>query len=101
MLAETEDVEGTGRHAAQANPGLHICGKTGTAQIQDVHGNLAGHTTWFASFAPFEKPRWAVVVMVEDGISGGETCSRVAGPIYKAIVENDQKGQPTTVARTP
>jgi len=101
MLAETEDAEGTGRHAAQANPGLHICGKTGTAQIQDVHGNLAGHTTWFASFAPFDKPRWAVVVMVEDGISGGETCSRVAGPIYKAIVENDQKGQPTTVARTP
>jgi penicillin-binding protein 2 len=92
MLADTEDPEGTGRQAAV--PGLRICGKTGTAQIQDVHNNKAGQTTWFASFAPFESPRWAVVVMVEEGASGGGTCSPVAKPIYTALLERD-KPRPT------
>jgi len=92
MLADTEDPEGTGRHAAV--PGLRICGKTGTAEIQDMHNNKAGQTTWFASFAPFESPRWAVVVMVEEGASGGGTCSPVAKPIYTALLERD-KPRPT------
>src|SRR5205814_9641608 len=65
MLADTEDAEGTGTQAAVA--GLRICGKTGTAQIQDQRNNKTGQTTWFASFAPYESPRWTVVVMVEQG----------------------------------
>ena len=75
MVADTEDPEGTGHRAAV--PGLRICGKTGTAQIQDEHNRKIGQTTWFISFAPYcppgsaEKPRWAVVVMVENGKSGG------------------------------
>jgi penicillin-binding protein 2 len=88
MLADTEDPEGTGKHAAV--PGLRICGKTGTAQIQDLRNIKTGQTTWFASFAPYESPRWAVVVMVEDGTSGGDTCSPVARPIYMALLERDR-----------
>jgi penicillin-binding protein 2 len=88
MLADTEDPEGTGKHAAV--PGLRICGKTGTAQIQDERNVNTGHTTWFASFAPYESPKWAVVVMVEDGVSGGETCSPVARPIYAALLDRDK-----------
>ena len=30
-------------------------------------------TTWFASYAPYDKPRYVVVVMVESGASGGAT----------------------------
>jgi penicillin-binding protein 2 len=89
MLADTEDPEGTGRHAVV--PGLRICGKTGTAQIQDERNIKTGQTTWFASFAPYEQPRWAVVVMVEDGASGGETCSPVAKPIYSALLERERQ----------
>ena len=69
MLAETEDPEGTGHAALVA--GLHICGKTGTAQVMDEQNHVVDHTTWFASFAPYENPRYAVVVMVEHGGSGG------------------------------
>jgi cell division protein FtsI/penicillin-binding protein 2 len=89
MLADTEDpVEGSGRRAAVE--GLRICGKTGTAQIQDERNVNTGHTTWFASFAPYENPKWAVVIMVEDGVSGGETCSPVAKPIYTALLQRDK-----------
>ena len=83
MLGDTEDSDGTGRKACV--PGLRICAKTGTAQVQDEHNVLTGHTTWFASFAPYEQPRYAVVVMVENGISGGATCAPVARQIYEAI----------------
>jgi penicillin-binding protein 2 len=99
MLSDTEDPEGTGKHVRDHYqlPGLHICGKTGTAQVQDVHGAKTGQITWFASFAPFcppgstDKPRWAVLVMVEEGKSGGDTCSPVAGDIYAALLKREQR----------
>jgi len=93
MLADTEDGDGTGKHVRDHEPlpGLRICGKTGTAQIQDIHNVKTGQTTWFASFAPYEAPRWAVVVMIEDGKSGGDTCSPVAGPVYAALMKRDQR----------
>ncbi|HEV2209552.1 MAG TPA: penicillin-binding transpeptidase domain-containing protein [Verrucomicrobiae bacterium] len=99
MLADTEDPEGTGKHVRDEFPlsGLRICGKTGTAQVQDVHNNNIGQTTWFASFAPYENPRWAVVVMVEEGASGGTTCSHIAGPIYNALLKREQAAK--TVAK--
>jgi penicillin-binding protein 2 len=87
MLADTEDSEGTGQRAAV--PGLHICGKTGTAERRE-HGQIR-NTTWFVSFAPADNTRYAVVVMVEDGVSGGVTCAPVARDIYEAIqkIESD------------
>ena len=94
MLADTEDPEGTGKPACV--PGLRICAKTGTAQNQDIHGHLASHTTWFASFAPYEKPQYAVVVMVEKGASGGVTCAPIAGKIYTAIKQELIDAKPST-----
>lgn len=83
MLAETEDdIEGTGRRAQV--PGLKICGKTGTAEW--VEKGVTRNTTWFVSFAPAHQPRHAVVVMVEDGVSGGATCAPVAADVYRALL---------------
>jgi penicillin-binding protein 2 len=87
MLAETE--EGTGTRVVV--PGLRICGKTGTAQVQDERGRLKSYNLWFISFAPYEQPRYAVVVMVE-GVasgSGGSVCAPVAQAIYEAIQKLD------------
>jgi penicillin-binding protein 2 len=48
--------------------------------------------TWFDSYGPFDEPRYAVVVMIVDGGSGGTTCAPVAREIYKAIVNMESKG---------
>ncbi len=85
MLADVEDPDGTG--TAAAVPGLRIAGKTGTAQVKNIHGITTDHTTWFASFAPYEHPKYAVIVMVQSGRSGGATCAPVARQVYTAIQE--------------
>ena len=100
MLADVEDSDGTGREAAV--PGMRVCGKTGTSQKKNARGILEEHITWFVSFAPYEQPKYAVVVMVESGASGGKTCAPVAAPIYAAILQRDQLKNlaGATVART-
>ena len=97
MLGETEDPEGTG-HAAVVGPEMRICGKTGTAQVMDTHNHEIGRTTWFASFAPYENPKYAVVVMVENGTFGGPTCAPIAHDIYEALLKKENSKSPQTLA---
>jgi penicillin-binding protein 2 len=97
MLAET--VEGTGQ-AAQV-PGLQICGKTGTAQVENELGQKTGWNYWFASFAPYENPRYAVVVMVQSDAtigSGGSVCAPIAHDIYAEIVKKENAATPKVLA---
>jgi penicillin-binding protein 2 len=90
MLADVEDVkEGSGRLAAV--PGFRVCGKTGTAQVTDLQNRVIDHTVWFASYAPYENPRYVVIVMVESGKSGGGTCGPVAQKIYQAIQQYENQ----------
>jgi cell division protein FtsI/penicillin-binding protein 2 len=89
MLAETEDPEGTGRAAAV--PGLRVCGKTGTADAERTERGQKLNTVWFISYAPADQPRYAVVVMVENGQSGGTTCAPVAHDIYTALLQMEAR----------
>jgi penicillin-binding protein 2 len=89
MLADVDDPDGSGRLAAVA--GMRICAKTGTAQVTDARNRVIDHTTWFASYAPFENPRYVVIVMVESGKSGGLTCAPVAQKIYQAIQQYENQ----------
>lgn len=88
MLDDTENPEGTAYQAFRGSPlntQLRVCGKTGTAQNEE-NGTIT-HTTWFLSFAPYEHPHYAVVVMVEHGSSGGGTCAPIARAVYEAILK--------------
>ncbi|MDP9417075.1 MAG: penicillin-binding protein 2, partial [Actinomycetota bacterium] len=74
--------EGTGR-GPFARTGfpldrIPVASKTGTAE---VYGKQT--TSWFASYAPADKPRYAVVMMVSQGGTG----SGVSGPSVAAIYE--------------
>jgi penicillin-binding protein 2 len=100
MLADVEDSDGTGRAAAV--PGMKICGKTGTAQVKNEQNQTVGEKTWFLSFAPYEEPRYAVVVMVEvEGKhgSGATIGAPIAKQIYTAIRDLERSGpKPETLA---
>jgi len=72
--------------------GMRVCGKTGTAQVFDEHGQLKEYTTWFVSFAPFESPRYVVVVVIEGGGSGGGDCCPIAEVVYQALLKIDAAG---------
>ena len=58
---------------------IKAAGKTGTAQ--NPHGD---HHAWFIGFAPFDNPKIAICILVENGGSG----SRVAAPIARLIIKN-------------
>jgi len=94
MLADTEESDGSGRYARVE--GFRVCAKTGTAQIEDRSGRNTDQMTWLASYAPFEDPRYAVIVMVQSGESGGTTCGPVAKGIYEALKKREQKPPATS-----
>jgi penicillin-binding protein 2 len=77
---------------------MRVCGKTGTSQKKNARGELETWITWFLSFAPYEKPRYAVVVMIEGGSSGGGTCAPVGREIYDGIVKRERTNTTPTGA---
>jgi penicillin-binding protein 2 len=73
------DAGGTGAKARVK--GIVVAGKTGSAQATDR--GKEDMIAWFCCFAPFEKPRYAICVMVQGGHHGGS----VAAPIAQFILE--------------
>ncbi|MFH1477234.1 MAG: penicillin-binding protein 2 [Verrucomicrobiota bacterium] len=62
-----QDAEGTGRMARLE--GVTMAGKTGTAEYgRKTAGQKHG---WMILFAPFEHPRYAVAIVMDDAVSGG------------------------------
>lgn len=74
---------GTGRYAFAGWPQsqIPIAGKTGTGQASANKDD----TGWFASFAPANKPKYAVIFMVSQGGLGGNASAPGVRKIYEAI----------------
>lgn len=62
-------------------------GKTATAQSGIYANGKEVLNTWFAGFYPYNNPKYTIVVMREDGISGSGDCC----PIFRRIVEKLDK----------
>lgn len=73
-------VNGTGAGVFRGFPlgQIPVAAKTGTGEVV---GKVS--TSWFASFAPATKPKYAVTCMVSQGGTGSGTC----GPSVRAIYE--------------
>lgn len=64
-----------------------VGGKTGTAQaFTDEEGVFHDSTAWFVGIAPIEAPRWVVVVMVDEGGSGGAVAAPAARAIFQSLL---------------
>jgi penicillin-binding protein 2 len=74
-------VSGTARGAfAGFGPGLdQVGGKTGTGESTRNRDNHA----WFVGVAPVDDPQYVVVVLIEEGGSGG----RIAAPVGRQILQ--------------
>jgi penicillin-binding protein 2 len=79
-------VSGTGAGAFSGFP-IEVSGKTGTGQVfgKNPNGSTKDDTSWFASFAPSNNPRYAVVMMVGQGGFGASTSGVGVRQIYEAI----------------
>ena len=79
-------VSGTGAGAFAGFP-IEISGKTGTGQVfgKNPNGSLKDDTSWFASFAPSDNPRYAVVMMVGQGGFGASTSGVGVRQIYETL----------------
>ena len=70
-------VEGTGNAANVGN--LNMAGKTGTAEL-----GTGLNQAWFIGFAPYDAPRYAVAVSIENSDQFG---GAVAAPIARDVVQ--------------
>ncbi|MCS7048017.1 MAG: penicillin-binding protein 2, partial [Verrucomicrobiae bacterium] len=77
--------DGTAHRASV--PGLSVAGKTGTAEFDLYEGGQRRRINrgWFIGFAPYEQPRYAVTVLLEEAVSGGHTAAPVAGKIFAGL----------------
>lgn len=74
--------EGTGVPAKPKYGGAG--GKTATAETGWLKDGKTINQAWFAGFYPAENPKYAIVVMCEDGRAGGTD----AGPVFKYIADS-------------
>ena len=109
MLKVVNDPKGTAYRARIEEPALAMAGKTGSVQVRRI--SEREHRTgviknedrpWeerdhalFVAYAPLERPRYGVAVVVEHGGSGGS----VAAPIARDILREVQRRDPSARAR--
>jgi penicillin-binding protein A len=78
---------GTG--TAAALPDVQVAGKTGTAELRPTaDGPIDPSNTdaWFAAFAPADKPRVAVAVMLVGAGQGGAAAAPIARSVLAAAL---------------
>jgi len=78
---------GSGRRAK--NSLIDLSGKTGTAELK-VKGEKR-QNTWFICFGKHEGINYAAAIIVEDGVSGGQTCAPIAKEFFMKYLKPKKK----------
>ncbi|HEY8900449.1 MAG TPA: penicillin-binding transpeptidase domain-containing protein [Chthoniobacterales bacterium] len=82
---------GTARKARIA--GFEVAGKTGTAQnwrLDSKGRKTQDNNTLFIAFAPYQKPKYAICVLIQGGKSGGGVPAPVAAKILEQAFAMDK-----------
>lgn len=99
---------GTGARSRIDIDGFDMAGKTGTAQVRRLTAELRGRDfnsiPWefrdhalFIAFAPVDKPRYAISVVVEHGGGGSKTAAPIAKDIMTLVAQRDPSTKPLFV----
>lgn len=76
-----------GKHAtapAARTKRIYLAGKTGTAEVGE--GSKKRKNTWFVCFGPVSSPRYAMAIIVENGVSGGKTAAPIARRFFESFL---------------
>ncbi len=71
---------GSTRYLFGAMKDWPVAGKTGTAEVSGKK-----NTSWFVSYAPANRPRWVVSVVIAQGGPGANTAGRVGQAVHLTL----------------
>lgn len=74
----------SGTGTAAAIPGVKVCGKTGSAEMDTQEDTNA----WFVGYLDEEKSPYAIAIVVEDAGGGGSVAAPIAKKIFTWMLEN-------------
>ena len=103
QFGATNEPMGTSYRSRHVKPEYLFAGKTGTSQIrriteeerelkiknEDLPYEQRDHAL-FTAFAPYERPRYALSVVIEHGGSGGLVAAPIAKKLIKKIIDRHQ-----------
>jgi len=78
----------TGSAKKARNDFIELSGKTGTAEMGPRSKRYTN--TWFISYGEYHKKRYALVVFIEKGKSGGRTCAPITSEFFNQWLSEDR-----------
>jgi penicillin-binding protein 2 len=110
LMGVVNDRKGTA-YDARIQGGVMVAGKTGTAEVSKrklnprddprrAESTRRAHS-WFAAFAPADKPELAIVVLVEHGGMGGKYAAPIAIQILQDALGGDATRKPVLISKKP
>ena len=109
MFASTNEVRGTSYRSRIEDPKYRFAGKTGTSQVKritKIERELDLKTSeipyknrdhaLFVAFGPYEKPRYALSIVIEHGGSGSSTAAPLAKKLFKLIIDRHELREKVT-----
>ena len=85
MMQTVTEPGGTATQAAIL--GYHVAGKTGTSRKASAGGYSRRYIGYFAGLVPVDKPRFSMVVAINDPTKGSYYGGIVAGPVFRNTME--------------
>ncbi|MBT4878443.1 MAG: penicillin-binding protein 2 [Alphaproteobacteria bacterium] len=88
--------KGTAYYSRIRNKNFQMSGKTGTAQVVSIDHDSEVEISelekqnhgLFLGFAPFNKPKYSISIIVEHGKSGSASAAPIAKKIFKYVAKN-------------